>query len=90
VPAFLCLVEPGWVVAFSDKDIARVKGCAHGYDNAAPDMAATFIAAGPAFRAGVVLPEFDNVDLYPLLMRLLDLQPLRSDGDIAPLLPALR
>jgi ectonucleotide pyrophosphatase/phosphodiesterase family protein 5 len=90
VPAFLCLAEPGWVVAFGDKDIARVKGGAHGYDNAAPDMAAIFIAAGPAFRAGVVLPEFDNVDVYPLLMRLLDLQPLRSDGDIAPLLPALR
>lgn len=53
-------------------------------------MAATFIAAGPAIRAGVVLPAFDNVDVYPLLMRLLGLAPLPSDGDIAPLLPALR
>jgi predicted AlkP superfamily pyrophosphatase or phosphodiesterase len=90
VPAFLCLADPGWTVAFNDQGAARLKGGAHGYDNAAPDMAATFIAAGPAFRAGVVLPAFDNVDVYPLLMRLLNLEPLHSDGDIAPLLPALR
>jgi len=32
------------------------------------------------FKPGVVLPAFDNVDVYPLLMRLLD---------VAPLLPAL-
>jgi predicted AlkP superfamily pyrophosphatase or phosphodiesterase len=90
VPAFLCLADPGWAVAFDDKGVARLKGGAHGYDNAAPEMAATFIAAGPAFRAGVVLPAFDNVDVYPLLMRLLDVPALPSDGDIAPLLPALR
>ena len=52
-------------------------------------MAAIFIATGPAFKRGVVLPAFDNVDVYPLVMRLLNLAPLPSDGDIAPLLPAL-
>ena len=46
-------------------------------------MAATFVAAGPAFKAGTVLPVFDNVDVYPLLMRLIGLKPLPSDGDIA-------
>ncbi len=89
VPAFLCLADPGWVVVFNDKSVAHIKGT-HGYDNAAPDMAATFIAAGPAFRAGVLLPAFDNVDVYPLLMRLLGLVALHSDGDITPLLPALQ
>ena len=88
VPAFICLAETGWMLEFSDKS-AHMKGGAHGYDNAAPEMRATFIAAGPAFKPGVVLPEFDNVDVYPLLMRLLNLQPLPSDGDITPLLPAL-
>ena len=32
---------------------------------------AVFIADGPAFGDGVVLPPFDNVDVYPLLARLL-------------------
>jgi len=87
VPAFICLAETGWLLAFNDKAMPR--GGAHGYDNAAPEMGAIFIAAGPAIKPGVVLPVFDNVDVYPLLMRLLQLTPLPSDGDIAPLLPAL-
>ena len=53
-------------------------------------MRATFIAAGPAFAQGVTLPVFDNVDVYPLLMRLLQLPAEANDGDITPLLPALR
>jgi predicted AlkP superfamily pyrophosphatase or phosphodiesterase len=89
VPAFLCLADPGWSVVFNDKSAAKVKGGKHGYDNAAPEMGATFIAAGPAFKPGVVLPEFDNVDVYPLVMRLLGVAPLPSDGDLTPLLPAL-
>ena len=89
VPAFLCLAEPGWSIVFSDHNIARVKGGNHGYDNAAPEMAATFIAAGPAFKPGTVLPAFDNVAVYSLLMHLLNVAPLASDGDLAPLLPAL-
>jgi hypothetical protein len=30
-----------------------------------------------------VLPVFDNVDVYPLLMRLIGVKALASDGDIA-------
>jgi hypothetical protein len=52
-------------------------------------MRALFIARGPAFRAGTRLPVFDNVDVYPLLARLLGVAPLPNDGTIAPLLPAL-
>ena len=65
-------------------------GGAHGYAIEEPTMHATFIASGPAFRDHVALPAFDNVDVYPLLMRLLGLQPLPNDGDITPLLPALK
>jgi predicted AlkP superfamily pyrophosphatase or phosphodiesterase len=90
VPGFLCIAETGWTLAFDDKKVENLKGGAHGYDNVAPEMRATFIASGPAFTPGVVLPEFDNVDVYPLLMRLLELAPLPSDGVITPLLPALR
>jgi predicted AlkP superfamily pyrophosphatase or phosphodiesterase len=89
VPGYLCLAEVGWIIVYSDAAANKVKGGKHGYDNALPDMRATFIAAGPAFRPGVVLPVFDNVDVYPLLMRLLGLAPLPSDGTLASLLPAL-
>jgi hypothetical protein len=50
---------------------------------------ATFIANGPAFRKGVRLPTFDNVDVYPLLAKLVGVTPQRNDGNLADLAPAL-
>ena len=88
VPDFYCLAETGWLIARPDVEIHP--GGAHGYDNAAPEMRAMFVAAGPAFRAGVRLEAFDNVDIYPLLARLIGATPRPSDGTIAPLEPALR
>ena len=44
----------------------------HGYDPALTDMRAMFIAHGPAFRHGLTLDGFDNVDVYPLLAHLLE------------------
>lgn len=80
VPAFVCLAEPGWMIwGMPPKTAVRLGGM-HGYDPAAPDMAATFVAAGPAFKTGMIVPPFDNVDVYPLLMRLIGLKPLPSDG----------
>ncbi|MFZ4689830.1 MAG: ectonucleotide pyrophosphatase/phosphodiesterase [Polymorphobacter sp.] len=90
VPAYLCLAAPGWmIVAAPPRTDGRLGGM-HGYDPELPEMAATFVAAGPAFRGGVVLGSFDNVDVYPLLMQLLGLPARASDGDIAPLRKGLR
>jgi predicted AlkP superfamily pyrophosphatase or phosphodiesterase len=90
VPAFVCIAEPGWMImAMAPKGDWKLGGM-HGFDPYVPEMAATFVAAGPAFRAGVVLPVFDNVDVYPLLMRLLGVPALASDGDIAGVEKGLR
>jgi hypothetical protein len=53
-------------------------------------MRATFIASGPAFRSGVTLPLFDNVHVYPLLARLIGVEPLPSQADPAALAAAWR
>ncbi|MCY7353615.1 MAG: alkaline phosphatase family protein, partial [Lysobacter sp.] len=53
-------------------------------------MRAVFIARGPAFRSGVRLPPFDNVDVYPLLTRLIGIDAADHDGNAATLSPALR
>ena len=71
VPAILCLPESGWL-ANEKAPTERFARGEHGYDNAAPDMTATFIAHGPAFRP-TRLAEFDNVDVYPLLRDLIGL-----------------
>jgi len=52
-------------------------------------MAAVFIASGPAFRHGVVLPSFDNVDVYPLLTHVIGLKPEPNDGKLADVSAAL-
>lgn len=93
VPAIICIAEPGWMIWLSpprpDQPM-RALGGMHGYDPAHPDMAASFVAAGPAFRSGVVLPPFDNVDVHPLLLRLLGLPAMPTDGNPRTLAPALR
>jgi predicted AlkP superfamily pyrophosphatase or phosphodiesterase len=65
-----------------------VKG-SHGYPGDVPEMAALFVAHGPAFRRGVVIPDFDNVNVYPLLAALLGVKAERNDGDLAVLASAL-
>jgi len=42
----------------------------HGFDNAFPDMHATFYAWGPAFKPHQIIPPFENVNVYPLIARI--------------------
>ncbi|WP_333571186.1 alkaline phosphatase family protein [Sphingomonas sp.] len=83
IPAIFCLAETGWLIL--DKPPEKpFAGGNHGYDNQAPEMAALFVAAGPAFRHGTV-PAFDNVDITPLLRDVLGLPSKAGlDGDDAP------
>ena len=93
VPAFICLAEPGWMLlaqAPTSEKPFRLGG-AHGYDPAAPDMAALFIASGPDIRAMGPIAGFDNVSIAPLLRDLIGLPQGRGlDGDDAPFRAALR
>jgi predicted AlkP superfamily pyrophosphatase or phosphodiesterase len=50
----------------------RINPGAHGFDNAQPDMGATFYAWGPAFRQQTI-PAFENVNIYPLIAHILGL-----------------
>ena len=79
VPPYLCLAETGWEIVLAVNDHEGMGG-AHGFDNAAPEMAALFVATGPAFRPGVTIDEIDNVDVYPLLAKLLGVKPQPNDG----------
>ncbi|GIL41694.1 ectonucleotide pyrophosphatase/phosphodiesterase [Roseiterribacter gracilis] len=93
VPRYVCLAEIGYVFrteAELNKPNREPSNGQHGFDPADPKMAALFVAVGPDFKPGVVLPTFDNVDVYSLLTRLLGLRPQPNDGRIDPLLPALR
>jgi len=84
IPPLLCLADDGWLIntrAYLARPNRHISAGEHGYDNADPAMRATFVANGPAFRHGLEIPEFDNVDVYPLLARLLGIAPAPNDGN---------
>lgn len=93
VPPIVCQMDVGWDAvkrATLEKYPRTTTRGSHGFDPLSVEMRTIFIARGPAFRKGVVLQPFDNVDVYPMLAHLLGIVPAPNDGDIAPLRPALR
>lgn len=92
VPPVVCLADVGWALVTREA-AARWKRFSlgqHGYDPAAPEMRALFLAHGPAFRRGARLPVFDNVDVHPLLGRLLRIAVPAGDGSLAAMETALK
>ena len=71
----------GTLVQFRAESVPKLGG-AHGYDNFAAEMEAIFFAAGPSFKRGEEFPTMANVNIYPLIALLLDLEPAKNDGDI--------
>ena len=45
----------------------------HGYDNYLPEMRASFMAWGPAFKEGLRIDGFENIHVYPLIAHILKL-----------------
>ena len=55
----------------------------HGYDpQAMKSMRAIFFAAGPDIRPGSTLKPFENVNVYPLVARILGLDAPKVDGSL--------
>ncbi|WP_237437956.1 ectonucleotide pyrophosphatase/phosphodiesterase [Altericroceibacterium endophyticum] len=75
IPAWLCLAKSGWSIL---PTAGRAEGGAHGYDPEDPEMAALFIASGPAIKAGTTVDAFDNIAVEPLLRRLIGLPQRRE------------
>jgi predicted AlkP superfamily pyrophosphatase or phosphodiesterase len=92
IPPLVVWVDPGWKLVRTRAEAAAPGGRAgsHGYDPEVRDMHGIFVASGPAFRQGLDLPPFENVDTYELLCRLLQLPPAPNDGDPESTRAALR
>jgi predicted AlkP superfamily pyrophosphatase or phosphodiesterase len=90
IPAIVCLADLGW--QYHSAQTPQYSGTAgnHGFDPAEPQMAALFLAYGPAFKRGAHLPTFDNVSVYPLVAHLIGVAPETNDGNLADTAAALR
>ena len=85
--------DKGWQFNFAP---SRSMG-AHGFDCKETDMMVAFRAAGPDFKKGFEAPfaegeqsAFRNIDLYPMLCKLLGIKPAPVDGSLERIQPILR
>lgn len=84
------LLVPKWPKIFNIRK-RRVSPGQHGFDNALPDMKASFYAWGPAFKQNMTIEAFENVHVYPLIAKILGLTITEKiDGRLDVLLPILR
>lgn len=87
IPPIVGVVDEGWQVLtratverMKQRGVGQVSG-QHGYDPRVRSMRTAFVAAGPAFREGVVVKPFESVSVYNVLARVLGLTPAPNDGD---------
>ena len=91
VPAIVGVADEGWsVVRQPIPADGRFSLGNHGYDPRVRSMHGLFVASGPAFRKGIVVPAFESVGVYNVLARVLGITPLPNDGDPAVTAPLLR
>jgi predicted AlkP superfamily pyrophosphatase or phosphodiesterase len=77
------VMDESWTLQTSSRGAERGEGRwgMHGWDPAFPSMRALFVIAGPDIQSEVVIPEVENVDVYPLMTELIGLRPARNiDG----------
>jgi predicted AlkP superfamily pyrophosphatase or phosphodiesterase len=68
------LLIPTWPKVFQYKG-RKIKPGWHGFDPyVVKDMQATFLAWGPAFKQNLIIPSFPNVDVFPIVSRILGLK----------------
>lgn len=94
IAPILALADDGWLI-LTRRELARANddhwpGGNHGYDDALPSMRAVFIADGPSFRDGAVVPPFRNIHVYELLCHILGLRPAPNDGSLDSVRAVLR
>lgn len=78
---FVVLADSSWSLWKSRDDILYVGGT-HGYDNQNKDMHAVFYAYGPAFKKNYRHHSINNIDIYPLICKILKIDPCKVDGKL--------
>ncbi|GAB2629164.1 ectonucleotide pyrophosphatase/phosphodiesterase [Emticicia sediminis] len=81
------VVEPAYSIyskeSLAKKPETRAVWGVHGFDpSITPEMGAIFYAKGPNIKAGVKIPAFDNIHVYPFVAVILGITPPKVDGDI--------
>jgi len=89
IPEIVVVADSSWSLG-TRADGSSVKGGTHGYDNSNSDMFSIFYAVGPAFKKNYSFNELNNVDIYNLICKILDLKPAPNDGNLEHIKGLLR
>jgi predicted AlkP superfamily pyrophosphatase or phosphodiesterase len=79
IPEVVVVADSSWSLG-TRPDGSSIRGGAHGYDNSNSDLFSIFYAAGPSFKKNYRFRELNNVDVYNLVCKILDLKPAPNDG----------
>ncbi len=79
IPAIIAEADSAWSLTLTTDNYANMLGT-HGYDNNNTDMHAIFYAKGPAFKNNYKHFTFENVDIYNLICKILNIKPAPNDG----------
>ncbi len=60
----------------------------HGFNNTLPSMRGVFFAHGPSFKKDKKINSFRNVNIYPLLCKLIEIKPNPNNGSLSPFFDA--
>lgn len=83
ITPLVLIADDQWTITTRARSAIRpASGGTHGYDNQLLSMGAMFVAAGPAFKSGLVVHPFQNVHVYDLLCNILGLKPAPNDGSM--------
>ena len=80
---YLLLADEGWFITTKsgmDKKPFTLKGM-HGYDPEISSMHGIFYAVGSNIKEGIQIPAFENIHIYPLICRLLNIYPYDGTED---------
>ncbi|MFA7625821.1 MAG: ectonucleotide pyrophosphatase/phosphodiesterase [Candidatus Kapaibacterium sp.] len=89
LPEILLIADNGWQFV-QNNQTSKDRLAAHGYDNKVLDMQGIFFAKGPAFKKNYKCNTLNNIDIYPLLCKLFDIEPLNNiDGNLLNIIHVL-
>lgn len=85
VPEIVVVADLGYTILekkYRSRFLQSLPSATHGYDNKEKAMQALFIARGPAFKSGKVIPEFQNIHIYELISYLIEVKPAPNNGSL--------
>ncbi len=77
IKEILVVAKEGWTLLKDNLEGSYYfySKAAHGYDNDLQSMQAIFFAQGPAFKKNYTITSINNIDIYPLIAKILNIKP---------------